>query len=199
MQLEKDIIAGSPWTRRIKLQQLRAILAVAESTSIVSASERIGLSQPAISKIISEVEQSLGAQLFDRTSSGTQPTELGTLLANYTKRVFSLLEQIEQEIVDAQKGISGHVVVGTLLAGSAQLLPGAITRLHKRLPNIRVTAIESTYEHLIPALHQGNIDFIVGRLPAYRYRRGIDVESFYQETICFVVRPDHPTCSRSSL
>ncbi|MCH2557593.1 MAG: LysR substrate-binding domain-containing protein [Alcanivorax sp.] len=179
------------WTRRVKLQQLRVILAVADSASLVKASERVGLSQPAISKIINEVEADLGVALFVRNSRGTHVTDFGRMLAGHAKRVFSQLEQVEQEIHDAREGLSGHVVAGALLAGSAQLLPRAIARLHRRLPGIRTTVVEGTYEHLVPALHQGRLDFIVGRLPAYRYREGLAVEAFYQEEIHFVVRPSH--------
>ena len=184
-------MSGEGWTRRVKLQQLRAILAVAENASLVKASDRIGLSQPAISKIINEVEADLGVRLFVRNSRGTHATEFGRMLASHAKRVFSQLEHVEQEIHDVREGLSGHVLVGALLAGSAQLLPRAIARLHQRLPGIRTTVVESTYEHLIPALHQGSLDFIVGRLPAYRYREGLAVEAFYQEEIHFVVRPRH--------
>ncbi|MBL7249367.1 LysR family transcriptional regulator [Alloalcanivorax sp. C16-2] len=179
------------WTRRVKLQQLRAILAVADHASLVKASERIGLSQPAISKIINEVEADLGVRLFVRNSRGTHATGFGEMLAGHAKRVFSQLEQVEQEIHDAREGLSGHVVVGALLAGSAQLLPRAMARLHRRLPGIRTTVVESTYEHLVPSLHRGSLDFIVGRLPAYRYREGLAVEPLYQEEIHFVVRPGH--------
>ncbi len=179
------------WTRRVKLQQLRAILAVADHASLVKASERIGLSQPAISKIINEVEADLGVRLFVRNSRGTHATDFGEMLAGHAKRVFSQLEQVEQEIHDAREGLSGHVVVGALLAGSAQLLPRAMAKLHQRLPGIRTTVVESTYEYLVPSLHRGSLDFIVGRLPAYRYREGLAVEPFYQEEIHFVVRPGH--------
>jgi len=180
------------WVRKIKLQQLRTVMAVARSRSLISAADDLGLSQPAVTKILHELESELGAQLFVRTSRGTHPTPLGMKFAERAQAVFAQLEQAAQEIYDIREGLIGHVVVGTLLAGGASILPKAIAQLNNNLPDVRVTLIEGTYDLLIPQLKRGELDFIIGRLPAYRYREGLEVESFYQEEVAFVARPGHP-------
>ncbi|AJD49225.1 LysR family transcriptional regulator [Isoalcanivorax pacificus W11-5] len=183
------------WARRVRLQQLRTVLAVAQNSSLVKAGEELGLSQPAVSKILHEVEADLGVQLFVRTSRGTHTTPFGEMLANQAKAVFAQLSQVEQEIHNAREGLSGHVSVGALIAGSAQVLPQAVVRLHRLAPGIRTSIREGTYRQLVPALRQGELDMIVGRLPAHRYREGLVVEPFYQEEIHFIVRPGHQALS----
>ncbi len=187
------------WVRRVKLQQLRAVMVVAQSRSLMNAANEMGLSQPAVTKILHELESDLNAQLFVRTSRGTHPTDLGNKVAERARAIFAQLEQLIQEIHDRQSGISGHVVVGALLAGGANILPQAVVSLHQHSPAVRVTIVEGTYDTLIPQLRQGAIDFIIGRLPAYRYRERLEMEPLYQEKISFVVRPDHPLLQQSHL
>ncbi|WP_036232781.1 LysR substrate-binding domain-containing protein [Marinobacterium litorale] len=180
------------WVRRVKLQQLRTVMVVARNHSLASAANELGLSQPAVTKILHELESDLGMELFVRTSRGTHATELGNTLAARASTVFAQLQKAAEEIHNIHEGLSGHVVIGTLLAGGANILPRAVARLRQRRPGVRVTIMEGTYDHLIPQLRQGALDLIVGRLPAYRYREGLEIESFYQEEIAFVARPDHP-------
>ncbi|GAB0153709.1 LysR substrate-binding domain-containing protein [Marinobacterium sp. BA1] len=185
------------WVRRVKLQQLRTVMVVARSQSLVTAADELGLSQPAVTKSLRELEKDLGVELFVRTSRGTHPTGVGKILAERARAIFGQLELVAQEIHDIYQGLSGHVVVGSLLAGGANILPRAIARLHSRLPGIRVTIIEGTYDHLVPQLKQGGLEFIAGRLPPHRYREGLQVESFYQEEIAFTVRPSHPVLKKT--
>lgn len=180
------------WTRRVRLQQLRAVLAVARNQSLVKAAEELGLSQPAVTKILHEVEADLGVQLFVRTSRGTHPTRYGELLAEHAAGVFAQLTQVEREIHNARAGLAGEVRLGTLIAASASLVPQAVAQLQRTVPGIRVMLVEGTYARLVPALRRGELDMIAGRLPAYQYREGLLLESFYQERVCFAVRPAHP-------
>ncbi|MDP2507235.1 LysR substrate-binding domain-containing protein [Oceanobacter sp. 3_MG-2023] len=184
------------WIRRVKLQQLRAVLALADSPSLVQASEALNLSQPAVSKILRELETDLGVELFTRTSRGSHTTPMGDMLVERVKVIFSQLERVAQEIHDINEGLSGHVVVGVLPAGGADFLPRALASLYRQYPGIRVTIIEGTYDSLIPQLQQGAIEMIVGRIPAYRFRDGLAVEPLYEETITFAVCPDHPLLAR---
>lgn len=180
------------WTRSVKLQHLRAILAIAETTSMALAAERLKLTQPAVTKILHEIEEDLGVQLCTRTSRGTHLTPSGRILADHVTLIFSQLGQAAKAIHDNREGLSGRVVVGTLIAGAASLLPSAIARLQSERPGVRVTIIEGTYDYLTPLLRQGALDLIVGRLPKQEYRDGLEEDALYQERIAIVVRPGHP-------
>ena len=187
------------WARRVKMQHLRAVLAVADSTSLAQAGERLGLTQPAVTKILHEVESSLGLQLFARSSRGTVCTEAGRQMAERLRLVFSQLDQTVQTLRDETEGLSGRVTVGALIAGAASLLPHAIARLQAQRPGIRIAIIEGTYDYLIPLLRQGVLDLIVGRLPKFEYREGLAVEALYQEQVALVVRPGHPVLDCGAL
>lgn len=185
------------WGRRVKLQHLRTVMAVSETKSLVLAAEQLGLTQPAVTKILHEVESELGVQLFNRTSRGTHVTSFGSLMVDHIKLVFAQLDQAAKAIHNSREGLSGHVVVGVLIAGAASLLPRAIAQMQNERPGVRVTIIEGTYDYLTPLLRQGQLDFIVGRLPKHEYREGLEVEALYQERIALVVRPGHPALQLS--
>ena len=114
------------WVRKIKLQQLRTVMAVARSRSLISAADDLGLSQPAVTKILHELESELGAQLFVRTSRGTHPTPLGMKFAERAQAVFAQLEQSAQEIYDIREGLIGHGVVVTLVSVGAMMLSNSM-------------------------------------------------------------------------
>lgn len=187
------------WVRRIKLQQLRVVVCVAQSRSVTSAANEMALSQPAITKILHELETDLEAQPFVRTSRDTYPTELGEQVAERAQAIFAQLDQLVQEVSDRQSGLSGHVAVGVLLAGGANILPRAVVALHQRSPKVRVTIVEGTYETLVPQLRQGALDFIVGRLLGYKYRERLETIPLFQEKIAFVARPGHPLLTGRNL
>lgn len=187
------------WGQRVKLQHLRVVLAVAKNASLLDAARNVGLTQPAVTKIIHEVETELGVQLFVRTSRGTHCTPFGRILAEHAQQVFTQLNTAAVEIHDAREGLSGRVVVGTLIAGAAAILPRAMARLNRERPGVRVTVIEGTYDILTPLLRQGALDFIVGRLPGHQFRAGLVVEPMCGETIAFVVRDGHPALGRGRL
>jgi DNA-binding transcriptional LysR family regulator len=180
------------WSRRVRMQHLRTVLAVAETTSLAQAADRLGLTQPAVTKILHEVESDLGVTLFERTSRGTHCTPHGRLLADHVKLVFTQLDQAAQALHDSREGLSGRVTVGALIAGNASLLPRAVARLQASRPGVRITIIEGTYDYLLPLLRQGALDFIAGRLPKHELREGLSVESLYEERIALAVRPGHP-------
>lgn len=183
------------WSRRVRLQHLRTVLAVAETCSLARAAERLGLTQPAVSKILHEIESDLGVRLFERTSRGTHATANGALLAQHVKLIFIQLEQAAQSLHDNREGLCGRVTVGTLIAGAAVLLPSAVARLHASRPGVLVTVIEGTYDYLMPLLRQGALDIVVGRLPKHEYREGVVVEALYEEAIALAARPGHPAAA----
>lgn len=189
------MIDTGAWGRRVKLQHLRTVMAVSDTKSLAHAAERLGLTQPAVTKILHEVESELGVQLFTRTSRGTYATSFGSLMVDHIKLVFAQLDQAAKAIHNSREGLSGRVVVGALIAGAASLLPRAIARMQSERPGVRVTIIEGTYDYLTPLLRQGQLDFIVGRLPKHEYREGLAVETLFHESIALVVRPGHPALS----
>lgn len=184
---------------RLKLRQLRLLVAVGQHGNIQSAARDLGISQPAATKMIQDLELDFEVKLFDRTNRGVVPTVFGELLIRHGKLIFAQVSNAAQELDDLNEGNSGRVIVGTLLAASPALLPVAVERLLKERPKVAIKIVEGTNEVLMPALLSGEIDMVVGRLPSHRHRTRITQEKFFDERVVAVVGPDHPLAGQRGI
>jgi len=184
---------------RLKLRQLRLLVAVGRHGSIQNAAREMGVSQPAASKMIQDLELDFEVKLFHRTNRGVIPTIFGETLIRHGKLIFAQVSNAAQELDDLNEGSSGRVVIGTLLAASPSLLPVAIEILLKDRPKVAIKITEGTNEILMPALLSGEIDLVVGRLPSHRHRDKIVQEKLYDESIHAVVGTHHPLTDTPSV
>jgi DNA-binding transcriptional LysR family regulator len=184
---------------RLKLKQLRLLVAIAERSSILHAAEDICISQPAATKLLKDLEEDFNVLLFNRTNRGVIPTEYGEALVKHGKLILAQISNAAQELDDLNEGLGGRIVVGTLLVASAQLLPRAIKIIHQQRPNVSIVVRDGTNDFLMPLLHTGELDMVVGRLPEYRYREELTQELLYQEDVVIVCRQAHPLTKRPNI
>ncbi|HAR53870.1 MULTISPECIES: LysR substrate-binding domain-containing protein [Roseovarius] len=184
---------------RLKLRQLRLLVAVGQHGSIQNAAHDLNISQPAATKMIQDLELDFEVKLFDRTNRGVVPTVFGAALIRHGKLIFSQVSNAAQELDDLNEGNSGRVVVGTLLAASPSLLPMAVEGLLKDRPKVAIKIVEGTNEVLMPALLAGEIDMVVGRLPSHRHRENITQEKFFDERVLAVAGTQHPLAQETNV
>lgn len=182
---------------RLKLRQLRLLIAVARHGSILHAARELNLSQPAATKMIKDLEIDFDVLLFDRTNRGVVPTVFGEALIRGGQLIFSQIGTTAQEMEDLAGGNAGRIVVGTLLAASGGLLPMAINAVLRQRPRLAIKVVEGTNEVLMPRLRAGELDLVVGRLPVLRHRSDLEQRHLMQGRIALVVRADHPLLGRS--
>jgi len=184
---------------RLKLRQLRLLVAVGTHGNIQNAARSLGISQPAATKMIQDLELDFEVKLFDRTNRGVVPTVFGETLTRHGKLIFAQISNAAQELDDLSEGNSGRVVVGTLLAASASLLPKAVELLLAKRPNVAIKISEGTNEVLMPGLLSGEIDMVVGRLPSHRHRDKLRQEKLFEDRILAVVGPEHPLAGKEAV
>ena len=125
----------------LTIRQLRIAAAIGDAGSLVGAAATLNVTQPTISKALHELEAIVGVELFERTRRGVVPTLFGIALVRHAKLLMSQIRHAAEELADLKDGTGGRVVVGTLLAASATLLPGAIARLRRERPRCSRLAI----------------------------------------------------------
>ncbi len=184
---------------RLKLKQLRLLVAVGDFGSIQHAARELQISQPAATKLIQDLELDFEVPLFERTNRGVVPTDFGEALIRHGKLIIAQVSNAAQELDDLAEGSSGRVVIGTLLAAAPILLPDAIETVIAERPNVAIKVVEGTNDALMPALYSGEIDMIVGRLPAYRARAKLVQETLFDERILAVVGKQHPLAEKKSV
>ncbi|MBL8554132.1 MAG: LysR family transcriptional regulator [Phenylobacterium sp.] len=186
-------------TRKLRLRHLELISAIYDYGGILKASQKMNLTQPAVTKSLQDIEETLGLQLFVRSSRGLAPTHYGEIFVRHAKTVLAQLRHSAEELENVREGFGGHVTVGTLLAASSGLLPRAVIELKRKRPNVAVTVFDGTYDILIPRLRMGDLDMVLGRLPEGPQSEGLLYEEFYLERTCLAVRSGHPLTSRARL
>ncbi|MFV0333059.1 MAG: LysR substrate-binding domain-containing protein [Tropicimonas sp.] len=184
---------------RLKLRQLRLLVAIGQHGNIINAARDLGISQPAATKMIQDLELDFEVELFERTNRGVIPTMFGEALIRHGKLIFAQISNAAQELDDLNEGTAGRVVVGTLLATSPSLLPAAIEILVETRPNVAIKIVQGTNDALMPSLMSGEIDLVVGRLPVYRHRTNIVQEKFCDERVVMVAGPGHPLAGERSV
>ncbi|HID67093.1 MAG TPA: LysR family transcriptional regulator [Roseibacterium sp.] len=177
---------------RLKLRQLRLLVAAGKHQNIQNAGQELNISQPAATKMIKDLEADFDVRLFDRTNRGVIPTAHGTALIRHAQLIFAQLGTAAQELEDLTEGATGRVTIGTLVAGSARLVPYAIDRVLAERPNVAFKIVEGTNEVLMPRVRTGEIDMVVGRLPTHRHRRDLQQVPLAQEEINLIVGRSHP-------
>lgn len=190
-------------TRKLKFNQLMIFELVLGSGSFVRAANAMGLTQPAVTKAIYDLESFFGARLFERSNRGVTPTEFGVMLGRRVKSLIAETRYMTEEINAYRTGAAGHVIVGTLIAASAKLLPRAIAKLRQLTPGVSVTVKEGTTALLFPALATGDLDIVVGRLPERElplaHAFPLVHEMLFQESFCTVAGRNHPLANRKNL
>lgn len=186
----------------IKLRHLQLLVALDEFRHLGRTAEFLSVSQPAISKVLAEVEKMLGMTLFTRSTRGTEPTPAGESLVRFARSVLAQYDVTRDEIEAVASGATGRVRVGSMGAALPVLLAHAVARLKERAPRATVLIEEGDLTHLLPRLRLSELDVVVGRLePAYA-APDLMTEALYEEPMVAIVAAGHalarkprPDCS----
>lgn len=183
----------------LSLRHLTLIDAIAREGTLLGASQSVGLTQSAVTKALQEAEATVGSMLFHRTNRGVQMTQAGEVLVAHARLVLTQLRHAGQELEDLRSGSGGRVAVGVLVSAAVSILPVAIAAVRQRRPNLAVKVIEGTNDVLMPLLRAGELDLVIGRLPAFVSGSGIAEETLCEDYAQIVVRAGHPLGQRSGL
>lgn len=170
----------------LKLRHLQLIVALDEFRHLGRTAEFLTVSQPAVSRMLSEVESMLGLTLFERSSRGTEPTLAGEPVVRFARSVLAQYERTRDEIDAAASGAVGKTRVGAMAVTVPVLLTQAIERLKVRSPRATVLIEEGDLTHLLPKLRLGELDFFVGRLEPGYAAPDLSTEVLYEEPMVAV-------------
>ncbi|UHL64155.1 LysR family transcriptional regulator [Paralcaligenes sp. KSB-10] len=189
--------------RKLRFSQLLVLEQVMQSRSILHAAQALNLTQPAVSKVVLELEAWFGEPLLVRSNRGVAPTEFGELIGRRAKTLLAELRAMTDELNAYKTGVLGHVIIGTLIAASSSLLPHAIARLKAQAPQVIVTLRVGQMDQLLPILATGDLDLVVGRIPDDQSWRAsaqtVAAETLYRDELCVVAGRQHPQAKKKAL
>ena len=154
-----------PATRfHLTIRQLTLLVRLDDERSLVRAAATSGLTQPAASKLLREIETTLDVKLFDRHARGMTPTCYGEILVRHARLALSELGLARDEIVALKSGLSGKAAIGTVLSPGTNLVPTAVVRMKQEYPGILASIEIGPSKELVRKLLQGDLDMVVGRV-----------------------------------
>jgi DNA-binding transcriptional LysR family regulator len=138
-----------------------------DDSNLCRAADRLHMTQPAASKLLREVGEAFGRELFRRSGRGIVPTEAGAVAIRRAKLILRDLEGTREELAVLGSSIRGRVTVGAYMIADPVLLPLTVIRLRSHQPEVAVAIEEGTSAaRLLSALQRGEFDCTIGRLPA---------------------------------
>lgn len=179
-------------TLRLKLRHLRLIVALDDHRKLNRAAQEMGLSQPAASKMLSEIERTVGVPLFERRPRGIEPTRYGEALVRRTRAMLAELGHAGEEIEALKSETGGAASVGALMAPAAEFLAEAVSAARRRLARLQVSVDVDTSDALIGRLVAAKLDFAIARIPEGTDPAPFDYEEIGRESVELLVRRTHP-------
>jgi len=180
-------------------RRVRAFVALAEQHHMPSVAESLGITQPAVSIAIRQIEDSVGIALFRRTARGTVPTPAGAALTLRLKRALAEIRHAVGEIASLRGTTQGVVTVGALPLGRTRLLPESMAAVVSEHPGVRIGTMEGSFEALAASLRAGDVDFILGALRPPDHASDLAGEALATDELGVVCRNGHPWASRAQL
>lgn len=149
----------------MKLHHLRDFVAIAESQSIRGAARRLGLTQPALTRSLRELEAELGTPLLERHARGVVPTPIGLAFLRRSHAAMEEIRRAQEEVAQLRGLQTGSVAVGLSGATWLELVPDVFEGFRKSRPSVKLRMIEGFFPALEPRLTDGTLDFYIGPLP----------------------------------
>jgi len=173
-------------------RRLAVVASLMDKRNMPAVAREFGITQPAISSALKDLEGGLGVALLDRRARGLSPTPAGEIVAFHFKRVLAELRHIGPDLAASEGTLQGSINVGALPLGRTQILPLAIASLLARHAGLHVATVESPYDALAASLRSGDIDFILGALRSTGEAKDLQQTPLFEDRISVIARAGHP-------
>jgi DNA-binding transcriptional LysR family regulator len=179
----------------VTLSQLRVLLAIADQGGFSVAAERLGTSQPAVSRSIAALEKELGTALLVRHRDGVTLTEAGTLAAAHAHEALRHVDLMRSEVAAVSGQVTGTLRLASLPTATGTLVASQLRTFAERYSQVRVRLLEGSDQEIRDWLDQGAADVGVVTLPA----PGLRTVLLDTHEMVAVVPADHRLADRATI
>ncbi|MEN9559522.1 MAG: hypothetical protein RLZZ502_733, partial [Pseudomonadota bacterium] len=162
----------------MKLMNLKVLVAVIEHGSLRNAARQLGLSQPAVTKSVRDLERELTCSLFVRSSRGMIATAQGRVVYQHAKLAMRELDTAVSEVRQLAGVMEGHISVAAVPLAVMLLIPETLRTFSKDYPRVNLRIGEELYMAQLNRLRQGEVDIAIGGIP-----EGLPLGEFITEPI----------------
>lgn len=178
----------------IKLRHIRVFLDIAARGNLSAAARAQGITQPALSRSLAELEALLSVSLFRRERRRLVLTEEGAIFRGHAA---TALQTLEAGVAALHPGENAsRLKVGILPTAATRLFPRIALRFREISPHVTLAVETGPHSHLVRLLRAGEIDLMIGRMPAADDMAGLRFDHLYEDQIALVSRAAHPLLGR---
>ncbi len=181
--------------RRIKLRDLHLLEAAARTGSLAKAAKSLGMSQPAVSYAIAEMERSLAVPLLDRTSQGVVPTAFGHALLKRSAVVFNEIRHGLSEIETLADPTRGELRLGTPQPMLA-VMSAVIDRVSRQYPNVTFHLTVEPTNILLRDLRERAVELVISRMLARSGDDDLSIDVIFNDELAVIAGKDNPWTKR---
>ncbi len=184
---------------RLKLRQLNLLLAISRQRALNRVAVEMGISQPAITKALREVEEIFGTALFERSPRGLKANAAGQAVLSYAERSLADLQATSQVLAAIDNGHGGRVRIGITTQVPQSLLSAALHNLLRQAPRLSVVLAEGTTDQLVDRIKNRELDCALGRSYEGDSAEIIQLPLYEQEPCLVVATRNQKRLSRGAL
>ncbi|MBL4813591.1 MAG: LysR family transcriptional regulator [Rhodobacteraceae bacterium] len=177
--------------RGLKLTHLQLIAALARTGGVQLAANQLSIAQPAASRLAMEIERIIGQKIHRRAGKGIELTQAGHALAKRAARILHELEDAQSDISEIGLGHVGNVRIGSVTGPSIKYILPVLRKARLTMPNVSISVEVSTSDILGARLLNGDVDFVLGRLPEGHSPALFEQQPIALEPVSLIARKDH--------
>ncbi|THU05491.1 LysR family transcriptional regulator [Lampropedia puyangensis] len=181
----------------IKYRALKAFLLVAQTRSFTYAANDLGVTQPSLTALIHDLEETVGMRLFERSTRHVELTEAGGEFLSRIMRPLGDIEDAYASAVTHAKGEIGSISIGSLPSAAMGMLPIAMAQLRRSHPALRTKIIEMHNDQLLEMIRSNQIECAIGAMT--ESTQDLDFEPLIGDAFYLIVYPSHAFESRQRL
>ena len=175
--------------KNLSLRQLRVFDALAETLSHSAAADRLGITQPAVSMLIRQLEADAGLPLLIRRGRRMDLTSAGTMLLQHARAILEHARRIEETLASMQVGTHGHLHLGVVPTAN-YFAPRVLMEFQRQIPGVTFKLSVGPRDDILAMLKDHRIDLAIGGHPPAEV--DLEAEAFARHPHCIVCAPDHP-------
>jgi DNA-binding transcriptional LysR family regulator len=183
----------------LETKLLRQFMVVVDAGCLSKASERLHITQPALTRNIKNLEESLNAILLHRVPRGVVPTEAGQELYRYAHLILNEAKRAARDVQAIASGRKGHVHIGIAALFAETIVDPLAAVFGEACPGVRLRVTEGFFEELVTDLVRGKVDVIVSNFPPDSFPPDVEFEPLLTLRSSFVVGSTHPLAYKAEV
>lgn len=185
-----------PTLLRLRTRQLLLVAELGREQHLGRAAAALGVSQPAATKLLQQLESTLQTRLFERGARGMSPTASGEVLIRYARQLLTDFGAAREEMGALDAGLRGQLRLGSVPGAMPELVAPALALYQREHPRVAVTVVVATSDQMLAQLARGDVDLVLGRLTEGSHDDEFEATPLLGEAQVVVVRAGHALLAR---